>query len=97
MNRKQQPPLIIVHHDAEEIHHILERVKKDGEHHWWETLFEWSPTATRTLNLMLHPIVVLLALVILCLLLNIVLYIKVWRITKQVTLLQEPPCVYNVV
>ncbi|KAK4828079.1 hypothetical protein QYF61_023139 [Mycteria americana] len=29
---------------------------KDGEHHWWETLFGWSPTATGILNLMLHPI-----------------------------------------
>lgn len=30
--------LIPVHHDGEEIHYILGRVKKDGEHHWWETL-----------------------------------------------------------
>ena len=38
--------LITIHCDAEEIHHVLERVKKDGEHHGWETLLGWSPTAT---------------------------------------------------
>ncbi|KAK4811160.1 hypothetical protein QYF61_019791 [Mycteria americana] len=54
--------LITVHHDAEEIRHVLERVKKDGEHHWWETLLGWSPTATGVFNLMLHPVVILLTL-----------------------------------
>ncbi|KAK4806955.1 hypothetical protein QYF61_027347, partial [Mycteria americana] len=68
--------LITVHHDAEEIHHVLERVKKDGEHHWWETLLGWSPTATGVFNLMLHPVVILLTLTLLCLLLIIILYIK---------------------
>ncbi|KAK4810571.1 LOW QUALITY PROTEIN: hypothetical protein QYF61_004534 [Mycteria americana] len=53
---------ITVHHDAEEIHHVLERVKKDGEHHWWETLLGWSPTAMGVFNLMLHPVVILLTL-----------------------------------
>ncbi|KAK4806462.1 hypothetical protein QYF61_021388 [Mycteria americana] len=37
-------------------------MKKDGEHHWWETLLGWSPTATGVFNLMLHPIVILLTL-----------------------------------
>ncbi|KAK4811143.1 hypothetical protein QYF61_019774 [Mycteria americana] len=68
--------LITVHHDAEEIHHVLERVKKDGEHHWWETLLGWSPTATGVFNLMLHPVVILLTLTLVCLLLIIILYIK---------------------
>lgn len=30
--RTGQNILIIVHHDSEEIHQVLERVKKDGEH-----------------------------------------------------------------
>ena len=41
-----QKTLIIIHHDVEEIHYVLERVKKDREHHGWETLLGWSPTAT---------------------------------------------------
>ncbi|KAK4811065.1 hypothetical protein QYF61_016351 [Mycteria americana] len=52
--------LITVHHDAEETHHVLEGVEglgKDGEHHWWENLLGWSPTATGLFNLMLHPVV----------------------------------------
>ncbi|KAM6056629.1 uncharacterized protein LJ206_015028 [Theristicus caerulescens] len=39
--------LITIHHDTEERHSVLERVKKDGEHHWWETLLGWSPAATQ--------------------------------------------------
>ncbi|KAK4805581.1 hypothetical protein QYF61_009346 [Mycteria americana] len=57
-----QRTLITIHHNAERIHPVPERVKKDGEHHWWETVFGWSPTATGILNLMLHPTVVLLVL-----------------------------------
>jgi len=41
-----QNTLITIHCDIEKIHHALERVKKDGEHHWWETHFGWSPTTT---------------------------------------------------
>lgn len=46
---------------------------------------------------MLHFIVVLPSLVILCLLLNIFLYVKAWKITQQLMLLQEPPRVYKVI
>ncbi|XP_076194341.1 uncharacterized protein LOC143160464 [Aptenodytes patagonicus] len=77
--------LITVHHDTEEIHHVLERVKKDGEHHWWETLLGWSPTATGVFNLMLHPIIVLLTLTVVCLLLVVILYTKVWYMMKRIT------------
>lgn len=76
------------------IHNVLERVKKDGEHQWWEILFGWFPRATGALNLILHSIVILLTHVILCLLLNFVLYVKVWRTANQIT---KPPCVYNTV
>lgn len=93
-NRKKT--LTTVHHDAEEIHHTLERAKKDGEHHWWDTLLGWSLTATGTLNRMLHTIVILLIFVILCLSLNIVLYVRVWRITRQVCLLRKPPLIHNI-
>lgn len=40
-----QKTLIIVHHDVDKITGVLQRVKKDGKHSWWETLFGWSPTA----------------------------------------------------
>ncbi|XP_067164812.1 uncharacterized protein [Apteryx mantelli] len=75
-----QKPLIAIHHDTEEIQHILERVKKDGEYHWWETLLGWSPTTTGIYNHMLHPVVVVLSLTVLCLLLKITLYIKLWKV-----------------
>ncbi|XP_042723792.1 LOW QUALITY PROTEIN: uncharacterized protein LOC122177989 [Lagopus leucura] len=68
-----QKTLITVHHDMEEIHRVLERVKKDGEYHWWEVLFGWSPTATGIFNSILHPVVVVLGLVLLCLVLTVIL------------------------
>ncbi|KAK4820012.1 hypothetical protein QYF61_017391 [Mycteria americana] len=70
--------LVSIHHDTEEIHHVLERVKQDGGHHWWDTLLGRSPTATRILNKMLHPVIVLLVLTVLCFTLTIVLYVKLW-------------------
>ncbi|KAK4810466.1 hypothetical protein QYF61_004246 [Mycteria americana] len=87
--------LITVCHDAEEIHHVLERVKKDGEHHWWETLLGWSQTATGVFNLMLHPVVILLTLTLVCLLLIIIFkkgehWLSPSRMLKyQVTLLEQ--------
>ncbi|XP_076212573.1 LOW QUALITY PROTEIN: uncharacterized protein LOC143169181 [Aptenodytes patagonicus] len=84
---------ITVHHDTEEIRHVLERVKEDGEHHWWETLLGWSLAAKGVFNLMLHPVVILLTLI--CLLLITMLYIKVWYMIKQITQLQPPQTQIN--
>ncbi|KAM6210870.1 uncharacterized protein WM294_001180 [Sarcoramphus papa] len=85
-----QRTLITVHHDTEEIHRVLDRVKKDGEHRWWEAFLGWSPKTTGILNLMLHPVVILLLLTCLCLLLIIILYFKVWHMMKQIALMQSP-------
>lgn len=87
--------LITVHHNAEEIHRVLERVKKGGRHQWWEVLCGLSPTSTGTLNLMLHPNTILLISIMLCLLLTIIFYVRVWRMSREITLLQQPPRVYN--
>jgi len=38
-----QRTLITVHHDAEVIYAVLDRVKKDGEYHWWRN-FPWMVT-----------------------------------------------------
>lgn len=88
--------LITVHHDTEDIYYVLERVKKGGEHHWWETLLGWLPTATGVFNLMLHPVAILLTLTLICLLLIIIFYIKVWYMIKQITQL-EPPKTYKLI
>ena len=91
-----QKTLITVQHDIEEIHQVLTRVKRDGEHQWWESLFGWSPTATGLFNSMFHPVMIFLILILICLLLIIVLYIKVWRMVKQITQLQKYPRVYTI-
>ncbi|XP_075595288.1 uncharacterized protein LOC142599302 [Balearica regulorum gibbericeps] len=59
-----QKTLITVHHNVKEIHRVFERVQKDAELKWWDTLFGWSPTATGILNELCHPIVILLTLVL---------------------------------
>lgn len=56
--------LITLHHATEEIHHVLERLKKDGEHHWWETLLGWLPIAMGVFNFMFHPALFLLTLIL---------------------------------
>ena len=80
-----QKTLITVHHNVKEIHRILERVQKDAEHRWWDTLFGWSPTATGILNKLCHPIVVLLILVLISLVLSAVLYVITWRMMNRLT------------
>ncbi|XP_074875776.1 uncharacterized protein LOC142026553 [Buteo buteo] len=97
IRNNRQRTLITIHHDAEKIHHVLEKLKKDGELHSWDTLFGWSPTATGTLNFMLHPIVILLALTILCLSLIIILYVKVWYIMKQILPVHRKKAPNNVI
>jgi len=72
------------------VHHVLERVKKDGEHDWWETLLGWSSTATGIFNSVLHPIVILLILTFMCLLLVIILYVKVWHMLRRLGRLELP-------
>ncbi|NP_001159385.1 uncharacterized protein LOC422926 [Gallus gallus] len=52
--------LITVHHDGNVIKQIVERIKRVGEHHWWEIFFGWSPTATGIFNALLHPVVIIL-------------------------------------
>ncbi|XP_075595325.1 uncharacterized protein LOC142599343 [Balearica regulorum gibbericeps] len=59
-----QKTLITVHHNVKEIHRVFERVQRDAELKWWDTLFGWSPTATGILNKLCHPIVILLTLVL---------------------------------
>jgi len=62
-------------------------------------LWQWPELAwyvTRILNQMLHPTVILLTIVILCLLLNIFMCIRVRKLATQVTtLLQTPTYIYN--
>ncbi|XP_069631209.1 LOW QUALITY PROTEIN: uncharacterized protein [Haliaeetus albicilla] len=80
-----QKTLITVHHDVKEIHRVLERVQKDAEHRWRDTLFGWSPTATGILNTLCHPIVVLLILVLISLVLSAVLYAITWKMMTRLT------------
>lgn len=95
-SHKGQRTPITIYHDAEKIQRVLERVKKGGEYPLWEILFGWLPTATGILNLMLHPIIVLLVLTI-CLLLGIILYIKFWYITKKILLVHHMKSPNNVI
>ena len=74
--------LITVHHDAEEISKVLQRIKQETSHHWWDALFGWSPNATGTLNALVHPIIVLLILVGIRLILSIAVLIWSWRMLQ---------------
>ncbi|KAK4805375.1 hypothetical protein QYF61_003948 [Mycteria americana] len=85
---------VTVHHDAEEIHHVLERVKQDGGHSWWDTLLGWSPTATGILSKMLHPVVILLMLTALCFILTIALDVRRWTMVKRLAHQISPQDVY---
>lgn len=76
--------LITVHQNVKEIHRVLERVKRDAKHRWWDTLFRWSPAARGVLNKLCHPIIVLFIWVLIGFVLSAILYIMDWRMMKWV-------------
>lgn len=67
----------LIHWDTEKI--CLRMSEEEWNQCWWDTLFMWSPTVTKPLNQMLHPITTLLISIALYLLLNTVLCVRVWR------------------
>ena len=73
IQRNGENTLITVHHDTQEISRILQRVKQDASHNWWDSLFGWSPTAIGILNTLCHSIIVL-TLVSTCLVLSCCLF-----------------------
>lgn len=87
VQQQSKNTLTTVHHDGGEIHRILGRVKKPGEHHWWETLLGWSPTATGLLNTMLHPVLTMFALLVVCIAIIVFLYIRVCFLARSVYLI----------
>uniref|UniRef100_A0A8B9BUJ2 Uncharacterized protein n=1 Tax=Anser brachyrhynchus TaxID=132585 RepID=A0A8B9BUJ2_9AVES len=79
--------LITVHHDTKEISRVLQRVKQDTNHNWWDALFGWSPTATGILNTLCHPIIVLLILVGISLVLSFVILVWNWKMLQRTAIL----------
>lgn len=71
---------------------------------WWEMenitggiVFGWSPTATGIPDLTLHPVIILLTSVILCLMYCSVLYAGVFILARQAALSHRCPCIHNIV
>lgn len=57
----------------------------------------WSPPATGIPDLTLHPVIILLISVILCLMYCSVLYAGVFTLARQVALSHRCPCIHNIV
>ncbi|XP_042660771.1 uncharacterized protein LOC116964869 [Tyto alba] len=89
IQRNGEKTLVTIHHDTKEINRVLQRTKQDASHNWWDTLFGWSPSATGILNIMIHPIVILLGSLGILLVLTIILYLWVWRMFKRITAMHE--------
>lgn len=75
IKESREKVLITVHHDTKEISRVLQRVKQEASHHWWDVLFGWSSKATGILNTLVYPIIVLFILVGISLILSIVILI----------------------
>lgn len=90
-----QKTLVTVYHDIKEISKVLQRVKQETNHHWWDALFGWSPTATGILNTLGHPIIVILTLIGISLVLSIVMLIWNWRMLKRIAVLTSLATAYG--
>uniref|UniRef100_A0A8C8R7M0 Uncharacterized protein n=1 Tax=Pelusios castaneus TaxID=367368 RepID=A0A8C8R7M0_9SAUR len=55
-----QNVLITVHHSARQIEQVMEQIKGITKHCWWRIFLELSSTAKKYLNILVHPIVMLL-------------------------------------
>ncbi|XP_074667130.1 uncharacterized protein LOC141917660 [Strix aluco] len=89
VKRTGKEMLVVVKHDTEQIHEILTQVQKTTDHHWWDTLLGWSPTATGILTIALHPIIALLIAVAILLILTIAIYVWNWRLTRRIQAIYE--------
>jgi len=68
--------LITVQRDIERIYQVTEQVKRDREHHWWDMFVGKSPSATKVLNVLIHPIIVLLITVVTLTIVHLVFWCK---------------------
>ncbi|XP_039946963.2 uncharacterized protein LOC120765837 [Hirundo rustica] len=95
IQEKGQKTLVTVYHDVKEISKVLQRVNQDTNHHWWDALFGWSPTATGILNTLCHPIIVILTLVGISLVLSSAMLVWNWRMLKRIAALTSLAAAYG--
>ena len=55
--------LVTIYHDIKELSKVLQRINQDTNHHWWDALFGWSPSAMGILNRLCPSSIVILTLV----------------------------------
>ncbi|XP_073519257.1 uncharacterized protein [Phyllobates terribilis] len=75
---------IQLEHDRTKITGITNDLNKDSEVSWWESVFGYSPKATSFFNLLIHPVIVLLILVIIMYLGLGLVYRRVKRLADQI-------------
>ena len=88
VQESRQKTLITVQHDTERIHQIMKRVKSDGEHYWWDVFTGYSPSATKILNILTHPILILLIIMTILTTVNLIFWCKLKKLTEQIWTLQ---------
>ncbi|KAM9320086.1 LOW QUALITY PROTEIN: uncharacterized protein PAF06_004551 [Gastrophryne carolinensis] len=73
-------------HDATKITDIVHALEKDSAVSWWESLFGYSPKATSFFNFLIHPVIILLALVALLYLGLFLIYRRIKGLASQLRL-----------
>lgn len=59
--RKKMRKRLLFTHSADKIEQIIERIKADTKHSWWKIFLGWSHLTKGLFNIILHPVVVVLA------------------------------------
>lgn len=70
-----QKTLVTVYDDTKRIHKVIQRLKQDTSHRWWDIIFGWSPTATGILNPLLHSVIAILMLAGINFVVSIMIYV----------------------
>lgn len=83
LKESETQAIIKLEHDASKITGLLHGLEEDAKVSWWESIFGYSLKATSFFNLLIHPIIVLILLVLVMYLVWMILHRKMKRLAKN--------------
>lgn len=89
LKESETQAIIKLEHDASKITGLLHGLEEDAKVSWWESIFGYSLKATSFFNLLIHPIIVLILLVLVMYLVWMILHRKMKRLVKNVHIREQ--------
>ncbi|XP_068129074.1 uncharacterized protein [Hyperolius riggenbachi] len=91
LRASERQATVRLEHDREKLVQVSHALEQDAKVSWWESLFGYSPKASAFLNLMLHPVVVLIVLTCLLYIFQVLVFCKIKRLGAKMSKKQQKP------